>query len=82
MNKCLMASWNRVHFMAGRQSVAQVRRVGGRFAGGRPPQRVPGLWGNNRPRVKPTLTLSHQMLSYQKKTPHKGQSKQQLDFQN
>lgn len=75
MNKCLMASRDRVHFMAGRQSVAQVRE-------GRPPRRVPGLWGNNRPRVKPTLTLSHQMLSYQKRNPHKGQSKQQLAFQN
>lgn len=37
MNKCLIASRDRVHFMAGRQSVAQVRRAGGRFAGGRPP---------------------------------------------
>lgn len=33
MNKCLMASWNRAHFQAGRQSVAQVGRVGGGLPG-------------------------------------------------
>lgn len=71
MNECLMVPWKKkrkkkkARFQAARQFPLWegVGRWQG-YAGGRPPRRVPGLWGGSRPRVKPSLTLSHQMLSY------------------